>query len=315
MRKIFIPLIVILVVAISAFFIFRKSSNEEEYKVSIKESSVEETLQDLKKNPNKDTDGDGLKDWQEALWQTDKENPDTDGDGKADGEEVSAGTNPLLKGPGDELDITDSTEEESLTSTFSKDLFAQYLYAKNEGVEFGSNTEEILAQSALNSDYLATPTKQYESSDLNINFENGDVENYAEDMGLIIRNHILEAEQNEQNILSSYAQSGNIEFLGQLGPAIQNYKSLSKISVGLEIPVETAQIHLEFINSLEEIISGLETLRQAQSDPILGAVGLSIYSQGSFRASLANALAQKFYTLRNISFEQGSNGYLYLYGL
>lgn len=52
---------------------------------------------------NKDSDNDGLKDWQEDLYKTDPYNPDTDGDGYLDGEEVDSGHNPLVKGPDDKL--------------------------------------------------------------------------------------------------------------------------------------------------------------------------------------------------------------------
>jgi len=50
---------------------------------------------------NKDTDNDGLKDWEEKLYKTDPLNPDTDGDGYLDGEEINSGHNPLVKGPND----------------------------------------------------------------------------------------------------------------------------------------------------------------------------------------------------------------------
>jgi len=50
---------------------------------------------------NKDSDNDGLKDWQEDLYKTDSNNQDTDGDGYIDGEEINSGHNPLVKAPGD----------------------------------------------------------------------------------------------------------------------------------------------------------------------------------------------------------------------
>lgn len=46
-----------------------------------------------------DTDGDGLRDWEEELWGTNKSNPDTDEDGVSDGEEVSNETDPRVFGP------------------------------------------------------------------------------------------------------------------------------------------------------------------------------------------------------------------------
>jgi len=51
----------------------------------------------------KDSDNDGLKDWEEELCHTNPYNPDTDGDGYLDGEEVDSGRNPLVKAPGDKL--------------------------------------------------------------------------------------------------------------------------------------------------------------------------------------------------------------------
>jgi len=57
----------------------------------------------VSKESLKDSDNDGLKDWEEELFGTDPFNPDTDGDGYLDGEEVDSGHNPLVKAPGDKL--------------------------------------------------------------------------------------------------------------------------------------------------------------------------------------------------------------------
>src|SRR3989344_1761050 len=43
----------------------------------------------------KDSDNDGLKDWEEVLWKTDTHQADTDGDGTNDKDEVAASRNPL----------------------------------------------------------------------------------------------------------------------------------------------------------------------------------------------------------------------------
>ena len=51
-----------------------------------------------------DADGDGLPDWEEALWSTNPKKPDTDGDGTPDGEEVAVHRNPRKAGPSDSLE-------------------------------------------------------------------------------------------------------------------------------------------------------------------------------------------------------------------
>ncbi len=57
----------------------------------------------LASEQSKDADGDGLADWEEALWKTDPQNPDTDGDGTKDGDEPKENRNPTVKGPDDSL--------------------------------------------------------------------------------------------------------------------------------------------------------------------------------------------------------------------
>ncbi|MCR4311641.1 MAG: hypothetical protein NUV54_03715, partial [Candidatus Taylorbacteria bacterium] len=65
------------------------------------------TVQKSEESPllAKDSDSDGLKDWEEQLWKTDPLNPDTDGDGTPDGAEIKSGRNPLVAGPNDKLDL------------------------------------------------------------------------------------------------------------------------------------------------------------------------------------------------------------------
>ena len=59
----------------------------------------------------KDSDQDGLSDWQEVAYGTDPYNPDSDGDGLSDGWEVAHGTDPL--DPDSDGDgLSDGWEEE-----------------------------------------------------------------------------------------------------------------------------------------------------------------------------------------------------------
>jgi len=88
---------------------------------------------------NKDTDNDGLKDWEENLYKTDLLNPDTDADGYLDGEEINSSHNPLVKGPGDELiffplPIGDKYNITNLVLSESnmQSLFQSYLAQKQE---------------------------------------------------------------------------------------------------------------------------------------------------------------------------------------
>lgn len=98
MRKFKVPPVIIIlgIILIIGGVVFVWKYAKKESLLGIKfEKRTEESF--------KDSDNDGLKDWEEELFHTNPLNPDTDGDGYLDGEEVDSGHNPLVKAPGDKL--------------------------------------------------------------------------------------------------------------------------------------------------------------------------------------------------------------------
>jgi hypothetical protein len=110
---------------------------------------------------NKDTDSDGLKDWQEDLFRTDPANPDTDGDGFLDGEEINSSHNPLIKSPGDTqvfhpLPLGDkyNLTKKVLSDENLDTLFTSYLEQKAEYVN--NNTQLAASQEDFTANVGAT---------------------------------------------------------------------------------------------------------------------------------------------------------------
>ncbi len=100
---------------------------------------------DIKKQPKfsqenlKDSDNDGLKDWEEELYKTNPNNPDTDADGYLDGEEINSGHNPLVKAPGDKLTFYPlplgekyNITKKVLDAETINSLLDSYIYQKGE---------------------------------------------------------------------------------------------------------------------------------------------------------------------------------------
>ncbi len=92
---------------------------------------------------NKDSDNDGLMDWQETTWQTNPCQPDSDGDGYLDGEEVASGYNPTIPAPNDELTDQDPTKPRTLPNNLTLAL-AESLRKRiiNQGLESVTNPLE-----------------------------------------------------------------------------------------------------------------------------------------------------------------------------
>lgn len=314
-KRIVLIVVALVVVAISAFLVLTKESGEEKFEnVAVQEQQSFTDL--LRSDPHKDSDNDGLKDWQEALWQSDKNNPDTDGDGTLDGEEVANNRNPVKAGPDDEMvqNSNEITTETTLTEEFSKDVFAQYLTLKDSGVEFNSETELAFADSVLNSNYLAIPIQEYTVDDIEV-ASNIDPRVYAENMGLLFKAHILTPGKSETVVFAEYSQTNDPVVLESLDVPIKNYVSLRDSILQLEVPSELSAIHLEFINKLGGVISGLDSSKVLMEDPLLGVIGITVYQNSVLAIQQVLGQAKNFYNEKNIIFEQGSGGYVFLYGL
>ena len=96
---------------------------------------------------NKDSDNDGLMDWQETTWQTNPCQPDTDQDGYLDGEEVASGYNPTIPAPNDELPDQDQTKPrslpENLTMALAKSLREKIIDQGMESIAGPLDTYQI----------------------------------------------------------------------------------------------------------------------------------------------------------------------------
>lgn len=79
---------------------------------------------------NRDSDHDGLADWQETVYQTDPCRPDSDGDGYLDGEEVASGYDPAKPAPDDRLAGADASSRslpQNLTRALAQNLSKQMI--------------------------------------------------------------------------------------------------------------------------------------------------------------------------------------------
>lgn len=87
----------------------------------------------------KDSDGDGLRDWEEELWGTDPFKIDTDGDGILDGDYVKSR---IKDKPVQEIV---NFEDLNFTQQFSREFFGLFLEARADGVVTPNEQERLLA--------------------------------------------------------------------------------------------------------------------------------------------------------------------------
>jgi hypothetical protein len=171
-----------------------------------------------------DSDNDGMKDWEEALWKTDPQKSDTDGDGTSDSEEIKlnrdpmkANTAPQNATPNDKIDekiITDNKKAEedfaklSDVDKMGRLLFSEYLATKKIGQTLTSSDIQNIVNDSL-STMPAPVFKQYTIKDLHI-FEYNDkaqIKEYADKINEILLNNKKAGGTNFYEITNSITEN------------------------------------------------------------------------------------------------------------
>jgi len=116
-------LVILLLVGFAGFIITSQLTKKQAFQTSPQStpSLIAHTIQDDSLSiAQKDSDSDGIKDWEEVIIRTDPNNPDTDGDGVLDGKETEQQRSPVKAGPNDIINtplVAIHRPTENLTNT------------------------------------------------------------------------------------------------------------------------------------------------------------------------------------------------------
>ncbi len=131
-----IIIIIVIIAVVGGLILLLNSKREKELKSPTSELFPENF---------KDSDNDGLPDWQEELYGTDPNNPDTDGDGYSDSQEVELSRNPYPLPLGEKYNIT----QKILNQEALQNVLLSYLSQKAEYLESHPEISDPAQFSAL----------------------------------------------------------------------------------------------------------------------------------------------------------------------
>ena len=296
-KKIFFLLVFILLI-FAGWFYFSGSKNGQAKDVAEQEKSpliaaVEQTSQ-----LDKDSDGDGLKDWEELLWKTDQNKADTDGDGTSDGEEINLDRDPLKAGPNDKISdkedlvaqekaIADS-KQNTMTTVYARRFMEAYLTLKNQKRELTDSDKDGLVKSLM--DNIKSDIKIKDSYDISnikiIGGQKANLEKYAREIKkilvdekpikenvVIVFNRLLENLNDKKNADTYESDAKKILDNGEA------YKQGVTKLVSVEAPDILAGYHLALINNLNGMQEAVMAMFVVASDPMKGLAGFELYRQ------------------------------------
>ncbi|MEK9181661.1 MAG: hypothetical protein AAB786_01445 [Patescibacteria group bacterium] len=240
----------------------------------------------------RDTDLDGVLDWEEGLWGTDPTKKDTNDDGVFDGVEIAklktAQEDYIFDGElgGD----TSETGELTETDKFSREFFSTVTTLNQSGV-IDQATMDKLGESLAEKIKNSAPRKIFLLSDLKI-IEDGSlqaIKNYNNALDNIRKKYPVET--NAMDILQKFIVDENtvdVAVLSELDPIIEQTEKIVNELAKMSIPESIAPLHLDFLNGIERLVENLNDIQLYEVDVILALSAISQYEENITTLESAN---------------------------
>jgi len=261
-----------------------------------------------------DTDGDGMKDWEEALWKTDPNKTDTDNDGTSDSDEIKLNRDPLKQNinptnqePSDKVDpkiIADNkkAEEEftalSETDKMGRMMFSQYIATKKLDSELTATDKTQIVESTLANLPMAT-FKLFSKEEI-ITTDQSDNETlrvYINNIAFILIENLKIKTETVDDILTDFSNIINdadlkietSKIFKRFSPLVEKNKKTVNDLLGLRVPKVILAEHLELLNAFQKTYQSLDIMQKSTNDIITLLPVINNYDAVS--QNLADSLA------------------------
>lgn len=277
----------------------------------------------------KDTDGDGLTDWEEALYGTSANVTDTFNLGMTDGEAVTKGlivpkaiadisfTTPSVASMPADGSLPPPPSEGTLTDTFAKNFFTLYLSAKqaNGGTDLSDSEMADISDEAFRSlsSALATAPDFKSAEDLNISGTGAEaLREFAANAEAVLLKNTSTASKSELLYLIDAVDKNDTEALKHLASIAKAYRDSAAGLAVLSVPVELAESHLALVNAMMRVSGILSDFARVNDDTLAAMLALQQYVPAAKSLGKAFADIGKVYDSAGITFQAGTPGSLFV---
>lgn len=274
----------------------------------VAEASAETEL--LQALATKDSDADGLPNWQESLYGTDPDVADTFKLGMTDGAAVSQGlivpkaitdvrTPESSSGESSGDGLPPPPAEGTLTAQFAETFFVNFLAAReaNGGADLSeAQMNDVANQTVAALTSSIKPAADFKSmKDLNITGSGAEAMlAFAASAEAVLLKNTNTATTSDINYLRSAIIDGNKSAYEHIASIAKSYRASAAGLAVLPIPKELAEDVLLLINTLMRM-SQLDTdFTQAEADPLVAILALQQYQ------TVATVLGRAFVNIGNV---------------
>ncbi len=290
-------------------------------------ASMESAL--LQAIATKDSDGDGLTDWEEALYGTSPNLTDTFKLGMTDGSAVAKGlivpkaiadislaTSSVVSMPVDGS-LPPPPSEGTLTDAFAKSFFTLYLKAKesNGGADLSEIEMKDISDEALRSlsSAVITAPDFKSAKDLKILGSGADaLKEFAVNAEAVLLKNTSTALKSELLYLIDAVENNDTEALAHIASISKAYRDSAAGLAALSVPVELAESHLALINAMMHVSGIASDFARVNDDTLAAMLALQQYVPASRTLGKAFADIEKVYDDAGITFHAGTSGSLFV---
>lgn len=261
----------------------------------------------------RDTDGDGLKDWEEELIGTDPTLRDTDGDGRDDKTQAGGAiaTREEATQSYQEIVTTQKNTGGNLTENIAQNFFASYVNSNKE-------TPLALRQDDIVGDLLDdlgenTPLTSYTQEELTIATDDLlPTKAYANELATTILRYPRKTIDEVVTLLQEIIDGNNEVAINQLEEQASLYQHLASDMIDISVPPALVSTHLDLANSYHKTGDAIFRMSRVRSDSIRAITNLGYYQDG-LDTTIASLLAiAQHIQQHDITFEDTEEGSIWL---
>lgn len=229
-----------------------------------------------------DSDGDGLKNWEEIIYQTDAANADTDGDGTPDGEEIRQDRDPALKGPDDHfatstpLDPSAKSPETNYTRDFTRTFLRGPVSRIVAGGQAALDVKAVERYAdTLSQKSVLADAPRFTTKDIVIDRSNSKkvLDTYLESYTNIF-DALNGRGENEVDVIVRALNIQDYTPLDDIADYPGEYqRAINKLRT-LRVPERLADSHLTALNTLSQFKRSVELMLRLETDPLLAILAL-----------------------------------------
>ena len=294
------------------------------------EASTETAI--LKAIATKDSDADGLPDWEEVLYGADPHNQDTFTLGMTDGEAAAKGlivpkaiadvkvTTPLSGGSLQDLSpnsidnsLPSAPTDDTITAAFAKNFFSLYMAAKaaRGSADLSESDLNDIANQAIQSlsDSIVAAPDFKSAHDLTVSGSGaGTLKAFAISAEAVLLKNTSNATKSEVLYLQDFVEGGDAAAITYITALAKVYRDSATGLAVLPVPEELVADHLALVNAMERVSEITADFTRVDTDPLATILALQQYPQAVMALGTAFINIGNIYKTAGESIPAGARG-------